>query len=326
MPRRRQTDQHLPPCVYQKHGAFYLVKKNKWTKLGDTLGAALRKYAELFDAGSGEVAALIDEALPFIVQGKAKTTKDQYTIAAGMLKGMIGENGLNQITQATIAHIKNEGRVRPFMTNRLLSVARLVFNHAVEKGAIDSNPALGVKRLPEPKRTRLPSKNEFELVYAKAVPRLQVVMALWRLSGQRVRDAMHIRMADLTDEGIAFTQQKTGAKLTVAWNDELRAAIERAKAMRTRPDAAYLLHGRGGKKLDYGSIALQWQEACAAAGVKNFQRRDLRAVAATAAKKQGKNPTELLGHKNEGMTDRYIRDRDSPIVQGPQYGDVLDRP
>jgi hypothetical protein len=45
---RKQTVELLPPCVYRKHGAYFLVRKNKWHRLGDTLNdatAALAAFA-----------------------------------------------------------------------------------------------------------------------------------------------------------------------------------------------------------------------------------------------------------------------------------------
>jgi len=48
--------------VYQKHGAYYLVKHNHWTNLGKNLPAALAEYARLATASSG-LSELIDEFL-----------------------------------------------------------------------------------------------------------------------------------------------------------------------------------------------------------------------------------------------------------------------
>ncbi len=31
--RPRKKDRHLPPCMYIKHGAYYLVRKGKWERL-----------------------------------------------------------------------------------------------------------------------------------------------------------------------------------------------------------------------------------------------------------------------------------------------------
>lgn len=33
--RHRKRDRHLPACVYQKNGAYYLVKKNRWTRIDE---------------------------------------------------------------------------------------------------------------------------------------------------------------------------------------------------------------------------------------------------------------------------------------------------
>lgn len=64
----------------------------------------------------------------------------------------------------------------------------------------------------------------------------------------------------------------------------------------------------------------QWHRAREAAGVKDAKPNDLRAKAATDARRQGKNATALLGHKNAVMTDRYLRDRQTPHVEGPAFG------
>lgn len=45
MGRKRKTNKHLPPCVYHKNGAYWLVKRNRWTRLGQHLPEALAEYA-----------------------------------------------------------------------------------------------------------------------------------------------------------------------------------------------------------------------------------------------------------------------------------------
>ena len=50
--RPRKKDRHLPACMYQKHGAYYLVRKGKWKRLGTDFQASLAEYATLLDKGS----------------------------------------------------------------------------------------------------------------------------------------------------------------------------------------------------------------------------------------------------------------------------------
>jgi len=46
-------------------------------------------------------------------------------------------------------------------------------------------------------------------------------------------------------------------------------------------------------------------------------------MAGTEAKRQGLDPTALLGHADAKMTRRYLRDREVPVVEGPSFVDVV---
>jgi integrase len=145
---------------------------------------------------------------------------------------------------------------------------------------------------------------------------LQCFMDLLVTTGQRPNDVLHIKRTDLTDKGIFFKQGKTGAKLTVKWTPDMNKAVERAKSL---PGVASLnlFRNRRGAVPSYQSVFEAWQKACAAAGVEDAQLRDLRALAGTEAKRQGKNPQALLAHASEHMTKRYLRDRETPEVEAP---------
>ena len=87
MNRPRKTKGPYPPCFYLKHGAFYLVRKNKWTRLGTDLGVALGEYGRLMGtAGTRGMPKLIDTALKVIEPKLAKSTREQYKHAAEILK------------------------------------------------------------------------------------------------------------------------------------------------------------------------------------------------------------------------------------------------
>lgn len=324
MNRPRKKDQHLPPCVYCRHGAYYYVKGGKWRFLGRSLAVALAEYALLFDAPKGSMPDVIGQAMSQILPRVALNTRRQYVIAAGKLSKVFAEFGPRDVLPKHVAAFKAAGSSTPNMTNRCLSVLRQVFDYALEQQMVDSNPALGIKRLPEAKRRRLVTGEEFDRIRAAAVPRMQVVMDLCRLTGQRINDVLAIRRADLTEDGIRFEQQKTGERLTVKWSPELRAVVERAKRLNQNIVALTLLHNRRGKRPDYRTVRDQWERACKAAGVEDAHLHDLRAVAATRTKQEGKNPTALLGHANVTQTARYLRQREEALVDGPSFGHPLD--
>ncbi len=320
MGRKRKKDTHLPPCVYPRHGAYHLVRKGKWTRLGSDLKSALAKYASEFEQRSGSLSTLIDTALKTMQPKLSEGTWKQYQMAARKLKHMFAEFSPEQIRPRDVAQLKLQLASRPNTANLCLSVLRQCLQYGVDMQILDSNPAIGIKRLVEPKRKRLITTKEYEAIYSKASPQLQVIMDLLYLTGQRVMDVLGIKHADLREEGIYFNQGKTDARLVVAWTPELRAVVDRAKGLHGNLRALTLLHARRGKAVDYDTIQGEWIRACKAALVEDAQMRDLRAMSGTDAEKQGKDPTKLLGHKSEQMTKRYLRDRQVPVVEGPSFG------
>jgi integrase len=169
------------------------------------------------------------------------------------------------------------------------------------------------------------SAAEFAALYEKAGPRLQVILDLLRICGQRVNDTLRIRRADLIDDGIRFVQQKTGAKLIVKWTPELRETVERAKTLNGNIRSLTLLHNRRGKAPDYSTVKIQFDKARRAASLDDVTLHDLRAMAATEAKSQGKNPTALLGHTSEQQTRRYLRGKEEPVVEAASFRRPIDK-
>lgn len=319
MNRPRKTDRHLPPCVYFKHGRFWYVKTGKWHDLGTDMASALADYAKRISAPKGGMAELIERVYAHHTPKLAANTRQQYRQAADSLKQTLAEFAPDQVKGRHVAAIKLAGAGTPNMTNRKLSFLRTVFNYAVEWQLVDSNPCVGVKRNTEAKRKRYITDTEWWAIHDKAGPRLRAIMRLQYLTGQRIGDVLSIRRSQLTEAGIEFKQQKTDAKLTVKWSPDLRAAVAEALALHRGVPALTLFLGRNGKAPDYRSVLLQWHEAASAAGVGDARPNDQRAKAATDAKRQGKNATGLLGHTSPAMTERYLRDRETPEVDGPTF-------
>jgi integrase len=319
MNRPRIHDKHLPRNVYLRHGAYYFVKGGKWTRIGKTLKEALNRYAGLYEAQEGTVPALIAKALPTILVGVKPSTAKQYEIAARKLAKAFAEYLPEEVTQADVKKMMQEMSATPNMANRCLSLLRNVFDYALGI-YVTTNPCIGAKRHKELKRDRLVTYEELSAIYQQAGPRLRVIIDLLLRTGQRVGDVLAIKRADLLPEGIQFRQQKTGSKVIVAWNSELREVVARAKGLHENIKALTLLHNRRGKTPDYRTVRQQWDLACERAKVTDAHLHDLRAMAATWAKRQGQNATLLLGHTNVVQTDRYLRDRDSTLAEGPSFG------
>lgn len=326
MGRPRKNNNHLPPCVHEKHGALYYVKGGKWTFLGRGLLAGLRGYAERFEAPAHGLDGLIGRTLENLQGEIAPNTLRQYTSVANRLKKLLRDfRSPSQVTPRDIVEMRAGMRDTPSMANHFLSFSRQVFDLAVEEGSIESNPAIGVKRLKEEKRARLLTPDEIARIYAESDEQLRVIEDLLCLAGQRVVATLQIKLADLTDAGIRFPKFKTETKRIVKWTPEIEDAVARAKALRGNVRAlTYLLQEADGQPPAYRTVKRKFDQACTRAGVEDAQLRDFRAVAATAAEEQGKNPTQLLGHTSPSGTARYLRGKREPIVEGPSFRRLID--
>jgi len=318
--RPRKKDRHLPPCVYLKHGSYWLVRGGKWVNLGRDLPTALQAYGKVHARPKGSMPALIEAALEAKRNSLKPKTLKLYEGAGRKLAEILQQFCPEEVTHRDIVQIRRALSDTPGMANQCLTVLRLVFSYAVENDLLDSNPAVGIGRVKQVARDRLLSPSEYERIYTKASPKLQVTMDLCYLTAQRIGDVLAIRYTDITDAGIAFKQAKTGAKLLVSWTPELRSVVERAKALHGNVRAFTLLHGHKGKPPTYWAVRDAWDRAVAAAKVTDAHIHDIRAMSATAAEEAGMNPTALLGHTSPQMTKRYLRSKKVPVVTGPSFG------
>lgn len=309
--------------MYHRHGAYWYVKRGAWTRLGEMLTSSLAEYARLV---SPKVKGGCDELLDRTLERcKVKPrTRIQYSLACRRLKIVLAEFEPDQVEPHHIAAIVDHFRHSPNAANRILTFARISFSNGLTWGMCRTNPTYGVKRHLEGKRNRLISADEYKAIWNAAPPQLRAIMDVCYLTGQRIGDVLAIRLVDISREGIAFQQEKTGKRLTVAMTPEIEEAIGRAKGLHSNIRGLTLFHGRGGRPLSYYGVRSAFQRACKRAGVEDAILHDLRAKAATDARKQGKNATHLLGHSTESTTTRYLRSREFTVVNGPSIGQSLE--
>lgn len=316
--RPRTKDRHLPACVYQKHGAYWYVKGGKWRKIGTDLHAALVEYARIVATPKSGMGALIGEALPHLIRGKSASTSRHYTNCAEELKEVFSTFYPEQVRHGDVVEMMDLYKERPAHANHMLTVLKLTFQWALDRGRLETNPCISVKRAAAPSRDRLISQQEYAAIYKMAAPWLQCIMDMCYLTGQRIGDVLSIRREQLLDAGIYFQQQKTGKRLVVAWTPELRAVLARAAAEQGPvADMSLVLSGRGGKPRLHSNVWKAFKLAAEKAGVRDVTLHDLRAMSGTEAEQQGIDPTALLGHTDARTTRIYLRDKTAKVVKGP---------
>ena len=317
--RPRKRDRHLPARVYLRHGAYYYVVSGKWRRLGSDLQVALAEYARIISLSSDTMPHLIDRAMPSIVRNVTEATATQYRYVARLLAEGFAEFSPAEVRASDVIRMLDAYADRPATAHRLLVVLKAVFGWALERDEVGSNPCIGVKRPAPMKRDRLMTAGEFAAIYAEAPERLRCVMDLCRLTGQRIGDVLAIQRSQLEQTGIRIKQQKTGTELVVAWTPELRAAVERAKALSGDVASLYLFAGRAGKPVIYRIVWRQFSAAAKRANVSDVRPHDLRALAATEAHAQGLDATALLGQKSARTTELYLRDKTPKTAMPPSY-------
>lgn len=74
----------LPRWMHEKHGAYYLVRRNKWHRLAGNLHDALIEYARLTSgAAQGALGDLVSKSLDDMKLTVASSTFKNYTTSQG---------------------------------------------------------------------------------------------------------------------------------------------------------------------------------------------------------------------------------------------------
>ena len=329
MGRPRKTNTLLPAYVYRKRGQLrYEPPGQKSISLGTDESAALQRLYSLQGDPQGAIGRLIGEALDDHRKRKLHTaapladnTWKNYQTAQRILAHALADYAPETVDAHVVIDLIDSLSATPNMANRCLTVLRITFKYAVKKRIVKINPAVGTAdRYDEFKRKRSLTREEYERIYLEAPARLQVIMDLCFKTGRRIRDVLGIRLDQLRNEGIYFKESKEDIELVVAWDDELRGIVDRARQLKHKVSAFTLLVNRNGKAPDYRSTQLQWQTACEAAGVEDAHIHDLRSMAITAVERQGGDSKAFSAHKSEAMHQRYLRDHSAPVVAGPILG------
>jgi len=219
----------------------------------------------------------------------------------------------NQVKPKHIAAIKVNLAHIPVMCNRILSFLRIVFNYAVEWELIESNPCIGVRKHKEKSRTRYITDKEFNALLRYLSEPMTNLFSLVYLTGQRISDVLRIKESDIHQEGIYFKQQKTGAKLFIAINADIKKVLANIQPNRQ----GFLFYTKQNKQLNYGRARYAFVKAAKAAGINDATIHDLRAKSLTDADDEGKDAQKLGGHNDRRTTTRYIRGRKPTQAKAP---------
>ena len=305
----------LPRWMHEKHGAYYLVRNNKWHRLAGNLHDALVEYARL-TAGpdKGALGELVSKTLADMKLTVAASTFKNYTTCSRRVLEAFEAFTPQQIKPHHVARFLDDNKATPSMANLLRSFLKGMFQRAVRWGIVEANPVRDIEQFKTEKRDRYITAEEYKRIRDNATPTLACLMDLAYITGQRMGDCRHIKYADISEAGVFIKQQKTKARVLIAMTPDLAEVIARAKTLHQSVKGLTLFHKRDGKPIPYGTLYHQWANACRDAKVEDAHFHDIRAAAATDAKAQGLDSKTLLGHTTESSHNRYLRSKETKVA------------
>lgn len=300
MGRKRVRNKDLPKRVYLRHGAYYFVATDgTWHRLaaeGDKAGMH-RALADLADSSGMRLKALLERYADEVLPKKApKTQADQLR----QLDILVRDFGKARPADVKSSHVAAflDAYPSPIQANRIIALLSHVYKKAIRWGLAETNPCRGVERNPDKQRKVYVESDVFWQAWKDAPPRLQLAMELAYLTGQRQADLLRLRWSDCRDDGVYFTQGKTGNQVILDWSEWLRDILARCREAQSAATGFYVLADDRGQRVTSSGFQTAWQRF-----MRNrpdrFQFRDIR-------KKSGNDGLTgaHLGHKDE----RTLRD------------------
>lgn len=290
----------LPPKVHVKHGAYYYVHKNQWTRLcrvEDGEDSLYRRLAEVKSEKPPETMAEIFKLYKRSgLEGKAPSTRREYERHLdGPLKKAFGSMAAANVTPSDVAqYLEARGGVT---ANREMSTLSDVFQWAMRRGIVRLNPCRGVRRNPEKPRRRYLEDDELRAVLDACKEYEAHFIAVAYLTGMRQQDLIAMEKSWLTPEGIRWEEGKTKRRRLIGWSPTLgkviRAALDRSQCER-------VLTNSSGQPLTKWAVQSIQRRLRKRAGVEHFTLHDIRAKAGSDAE-DGRG---LLAHASEAVFRR----------------------
>ena len=344
MGRRPTKNLNLPKRMRarQKAGGIYYYydtggKPRKEIPLGNSYATAVQKWAEL-EQGNSSASNLItfkditDRYVKEVIPTKAARTQlDNIKSLKKILEFF--NNPPVTLDAIEALHVRQyldlRGQSSKVQANRERALISHIWNNARQWGYTNKiNPCQGVEGFTETPREVYIEDNIYKMVYEVACQPLKDAIDLAYLVGQRPADTIKLSEIDIQDGVLHVKQGKTGSKVRVSINGQLKQVIDRIILRKAtfKVRCLALISTETGRPISQNAIRIRFDKARLRAikknpefeaQIKQFQFRDLRAKAGTdIAESDGdvRTAQKLLGHASQQTTEIYVRRRKGELV------------
>lgn len=316
---------------------YYVVKvdgKVKWTSLGNSRPAALRKWAELEskpapnEAGTfnavadqymvwAEAEVLSGELAPRTIEDRKKYLK--------VMRPVFGVHPFAAIKSSdVVTYLDVRGKKSKHSAGQEMRFLSAMWNWAKARDIVlTANPVTGIKLPGTGNRMIEVRPQDYWLVHGCGDQMVKDVMELAARLGTRPQEVFGLTWGKVNlsvpISVKVWMNKTTGFKLVMADN-ELEALIQRLRGDRDKPKGHVLVDEDGAPLNPVGAFRYRFAAARTAAAKKaeeagvehqDFQLRDLRPMAGLAMlDAEGMDAARrLLGHTTERMTAHYTTKR-----------------
>lgn len=331
----------LPRGVYEKHGAYYRVAQNKWTRLSavrDGLPAMYRALAAATERGGGirTMGDLVDTWLKEVSITRKRKTQANDSYQCQHIKRSLKEFAPDQVRAPDVAECLAYFKAMPRSYNAHRSMLRELMRFAEEKGLRESgtNPVNAIKTMSTKARTRYVTDSELRRIKVGAVYfntkkktarkdrkktdsgyMLCALIDMAYLTGQRIGDLLALKWDDIGRSGIEFEPTKledsSGARVLIQATPKLDAVVARLRKLKAERKSLspYVFTTTGNTPYTYSGAQSAWKRAMRRAKVKGCTFHDLRAKAITDVdESRGRRDANRMGaHTTENQTAAYVR-------------------
>lgn len=337
MPRPRNPENKGLPLRWKaQHGAYYYQvpkgQESAWDgkklfRLGGTLPEAHTEWAARLENTTNKintVGQLLDRYALEVVPKKAAKTRIENIRQIATLRPIFGPARLVDVKPQHIYQYSDR-RGAKVSAKREIAVLSHALTMAVQWGLIDKHPFKGEVRL-EGEKPRTRYIEDWEVLEALSlsslrdkgsVKAIQAYIRVKLLTGLRRGDLLRLQEVWIKEDGIHVTTSKTGKPIIYEWTEELRAAVEMARAVRPVHISPFLFCNKKGqgyvdeKTGDPSGWNSMWQRymdrvLTETKVTERFTEHDLRAKVGSDAESL-ERARALLAHADSRMTQKAYR-------------------
>lgn len=234
---------------------------------------------------------------------RAPRTRRDYDKVLAFVEDRLGGQDVGKVRRHHVVAWRDQNTGR--FADYLVQVLRVLFEHAIDKGWRDDNPAKGVQTVYRPSGTRKAWPDD--LVRAARETATGETLLLFELlvgTGQRIGDVLRMRWSDIAGDAIHVGQGKTGAELWVPFTDRLRETLREAPRR-----GETILTGKRGRPLSYRAAADRMRKLRAAIGA--GEAHDTHALRYTTTAELAALGCDddlimaVTGHRTKAMVAKY---------------------